>query len=163
MLGFGCAQNNVAPTTYATQPGVWKEVKDLQVEAWTSKPEFAQNYIVVCFFNTWCPESRKAIRQLSDIQKEFTNRAVFVGVSDEPIQTLNDFKKNRAEIQIPLGSDTQKRLYEQLGLFGTPHVIVIEPTQHVVVWEGNPLGNNKTPAFNAAQMEKIVSITRPKQ
>jgi hypothetical protein len=61
---------------------------------------------------------------------------VIIGISDESEQVVRSLKEPAMDFYVAI--DTQGRMKEKMGVFGIPHVIIVEPDGHVV-WEGFPL------------------------
>jgi len=109
----------------------------LLVEEWLSAaPETAGKFVLVEFWATWCPPSRRSIELLNRLHARFGEDLAVIGVSDETAEAVRALEK--PQIQYYSAVDTQGRTRDALGVFGIPHVILIEPGGYVV-WEGFPL------------------------
>jgi len=116
---------------------LFREAPALVVEQWLSaKPETAGKVVLVEFWATWCPPCRRSIALLNRLHARFGEELVVIGISDETPQAVRALEE--PHIQYYSAVDTQGRMKEALGVFGIPHVIIIEPGGYVV-WEGFPL------------------------
>jgi len=116
---------------------LWEKAPDLVVEKWlTDEPETAGKYLLIEFWATWCRQCRLAIPRLNSLHSKFGEDMVVIGISDEKEDVVRRFKE--PEIDYYIASDTQARMKDKVGVFGIPHVIIVEPGGYVV-WEGFPL------------------------
>ncbi len=135
---------------------LYEEAPALVVEEWLSeKPETAGTYVLVEFWATWCPPCRESIHLLNRLHARFAGELVVIGISDEAAEAVRALEK--PEIEYYSAIDTQARMKEALGVFGIPHVILIEPGGYVV-WEGFPLLEGYE--LTEAKVEKILAVGR---
>ena len=114
-----------------------QKAPELVVKEWISqKPNTKGLFILVDFWATWCGPCRKAIPELNEIQKEFKEDLVVVGISDETADKVKAMKQ--PIIEYYHGIDTEGGMKKALSVKGIPHLILIDP-QGVVRWEGYPL------------------------
>lgn len=106
------------------------------VETWLSEiPETEGKFVLIDFWATWCGPCKKAIPNLNAFHKQFKDRLVVIGLSNESLETVKKQKKPRIEYYNAI--DTKgllKTLYEVQGI---PHCVIINP-EGIVVWEGWP-------------------------
>lgn len=119
---------------------LWATAPKLQVEKWlTADPNTQGKFVLIEFWATWCPPCRKSITLLNGLHKKFGKDLVVIGISDETEADVRALKeKYKIEIEYFSAIDTKARTKNELGVFGIPHVIIIEPGG-CVVWEGFPL------------------------
>lgn len=116
---------------------LWEKAPEFVVEKWlTSEPDRRNKYVLIEFWATWCGPCRRSIPVLNEIHRQFGDRLVVVGISDEQEEAVRAFKEPAIEYSVAV--DTQARMKTALGVEGIPHVIVLEREGHVV-WEGFPL------------------------
>ncbi|UCC98553.1 MAG: TlpA family protein disulfide reductase [Phycisphaerales bacterium] len=116
---------------------LWEKAPDFVVEKWlTSEPDTKGKYVLIEFWATWCRQCRRAIPKLNQLHRRFGGELVVIGISDEKEQTVRKFDEPNIEYFAAI--DTRARMKEQLGVFGIPHIIILEPDGYVV-WEGFPL------------------------
>jgi thiol-disulfide isomerase/thioredoxin len=110
---------------------------DLVVEKWlTPQPETKGKFVLIDFWATWCPPCRKAVVELDQFHREFGDKLVIIGISDQSEADVR--KMTDPPINYSIAIDTQKRMYQKLEVRGIPHVIIIDP-KGIVRWEGFPL------------------------
>jgi cytochrome c biogenesis protein CcmG, thiol:disulfide interchange protein DsbE len=115
---------------------LWQKAPELIVERWLSEePRTEGKCVLIEFWATWCPPCRKSISLLNQFHKTFGDELVVTGISDEAEDTVRRFAEPRPEYSLAI--DTQHRTKDALGVFGVPHVIILEPGG-CVVWEGFP-------------------------
>lgn len=138
---------------------LWAEAPKLVVEKWLSKkPATRGKYVLVEFWATWCGPSRRSISLLNRFHEKFGEELAVIAVSDETEAAVRKLKDPRVTCYNAI--DTQARMKDELGVFGIPHVIVIEPGGFVV-WEGFPL----LPGYELTEekIEKILAVGRKKK
>lgn len=116
---------------------LWAKAPRLEVEKWLSaEPNTDGKFVLIEFWATWCPPCRKSIELLNDLHKKFGKDLVVIGISDETEDAVRAL--NKPKIEYFSAIDTRARTKKELGVFGIPHVIIVEPGGSVV-WEGFPL------------------------
>ncbi|MBI3877432.1 MAG: redoxin domain-containing protein [Verrucomicrobia bacterium] len=103
-----------------------------------------KNIYVVEFWATWCPPCRASIPHLTELQKKFKDKVVFVGVTDEEPGSVKPFVEKMAEkmdynVAIDKGGKTAAGYMEAFGINGIPHAFVVDKTG-VIAWQGHPMG-----------------------
>ena len=117
-----------------------EKAPELTVTEWISqKPDTKGKFVLVDFWATWCGPCRKAIPELNEIQKQFKDDLIVVGLSDETVEKIKAMKE--PVIDYYYGIDPQGTMKKALEVKGIPHVILIDP-KGIVRWEGFPLLNN---------------------
>ena len=108
----------------------------LTVSEWIGDiPDTRGKFILVDFWATWCGPCRRAIPELNAIQKQFAEKLVVIGLSDERIEKVKAMRK--PVIEYYHGVDTSATMKKALEVRGVPHVILIDP-EGIVRWEGFP-------------------------
>lgn len=131
-----------------------QKAPELVVEEWlTPKPDTKGKFVLIDFWATWCGPCRKAIPELNEIQKQFKNELVVIGISDETVSKIKEMTS--PVIEYSSATDTKATTKKQLEVQGIPHVILIDP-QGIVRWEGFPLlyGHTLTPEVIKNLIEK---------
>lgn len=138
---------------------IWEEAPKLEVEKWLSnEPETEGKYVLIEFWATWCGPCRRSIPLLNGIHEKFGDELVVIGISDESEQDVRKLEDPRIEYFSAI--DTQVRAKKSLGVFGIPHVIIVEPGGYVV-WEGFPL--LKDYELTEELVDKILNIGRQQE
>jgi cytochrome c biogenesis protein CcmG, thiol:disulfide interchange protein DsbE len=106
------------------------------VEEWlTKQPEMAGKMVLIDFWATWCKPCLVSIPKLNQFHRKHKDRLAIIGVSDETSETVRAHQG--AKINYAVAVDTQRRMYEKLGIENIPHLIIVDPTG-IVRWEGFP-------------------------
>lgn len=138
---------------------LWEKAPDLVVEKWlTEKPETAGKYTLIEFWATWCSQCKLSIPKLNQIHRKFGAELVVIAISDQKEEDVRKFDEQKIDYFSAI--DTHARMKEKLGVFGIPHVIIVEPGGYVV-WEGFPL--LKGYELTEEVVEKIISVRANKQ
>ncbi len=114
----------------------------IEVERWVNAPpkDFAGKFVLIEVWATWCPPCRRSLPLLEYYQEKYKDDLVVVSIcetDEEALKTMEGSLK-LSEIKVPLAVDTSRRFANKLGVFGIPHVVVIEPVFGAVLWEGMP-------------------------
>jgi len=134
----------------------WAKAPDLVVEKWlTEKPETKGKYVLLEYWATWCPPCRRSIPLLNKFHKKYGKELVVIGISEESEADVRKLKTPKIEYYSAI--DTQERMKKELGVFGIPHVIIVEPGGFVI-WEGFPL--LKDYELTEEIIEKILAVGR---
>jgi zinc protease len=136
-----------------------KKAPTIEVEGWiTEKPKTEGKFILIDFWATWCGPCIKAIPELNLFSKKFKNDLVVIGLSDEPKEKIQKFKKEK--IEYFSAYDTNRTLYNKFEVKGIPHVVLIDPNG-IVKWEGYPfLGKHE---LTEEVIEKVILKFKNKQ
>ena len=92
--------------------------------------------VVIDFWATWCGPCRELIPEMNEWAIKFKNDAIFIGLSDETPEKINEFRKSNPMFY-NVATDEKKLLSKTLGVKGIPHVMVISP-DGTVRWQGWP-------------------------
>jgi cytochrome c biogenesis protein CcmG/thiol:disulfide interchange protein DsbE len=116
---------------------LWSEAPEFVVEKWlTDKPDTKGKYVLIEYWATWCGPCRRSIPLLNGFHKKYGDELVVIGISEESEEDVR--KMVEPKIDFHLAIDTKKRMKNELGVFGIPHIIILEPGG-CVIWEGFPL------------------------
>ena len=105
-----------------------EKAPDLTVTEWLSKQ----------------PDTKGKFVLVDEIQKQFKDDLVVIGISDETADKIKAMEK--PVIEYYCGIDPQGTMKKSLEVKGIPHIILIDP-QGIVRWEGFPFleGHKLTP------------------
>jgi len=140
---------------------LWSKAPEFVVEEWiTDKPKTDGKYVLIEFWATWCPPCRRSLSLLNELHRKFGDELVVIGVCEETaadVRKLNEKHPEAAKIEFYCAVDTQKRMKDKLGVWGIPHIVILEPEGYVI-WEGFPLQEG----FELTEeiIEKILDIGR---
>ena len=113
-----------------------QKAPELVVQKWiTQQPVTTGKFILVDFWATWCGPCKRAIPELNAFSKKFADNLIVIGISDEPVETVNQLKDVKIEYYSAV--DTRARVKNKLKVTGIPHCILIDP-KGIVRWEGFP-------------------------
>lgn len=147
---------------HCTQSSLFKPMPKFEVETWlTEKPDFKNKHLLITYWNTWCPPCRRFLPISSKFQDRFKNELVVIDICDEPVDTVKTFLASRPKYNIAVGIDTQARMKKELGVFGVPHTILVEPAENVIIWEGFPLQGGFE--LTEEKIDKLIQVWRNEQ
>jgi len=119
---------------------VGKPAPELFVENWVTKDPAGTEegkFVLVEFWATWCGPCVWAMPELQKLSNDYSDQLVIKSISNEAVGTVETFVDAR-EFTYPIGTDTQGRTANAVGVTGIPHGYLINP-EGVVVWEGHPV------------------------
>lgn len=135
---------------------LFAEAPKLVVEKWLSeKPETKGKYVLLEFWATWCGPCRRSIPLLNKFHAKYGDELVVIGISDETEADVRKLKSPQIEYYSAI--DTQGRTKKAVGVWGIPHVLIIEPGG-AVIWQGFPLLEDYE--LTEDIIEKILAIGR---
>jgi thiol-disulfide isomerase/thioredoxin len=106
------------------------------VDQWLTPPPMVDGkFVLVEFWTTWAEPCRKAVSHLNELQAKFKDQLVVIGLSNENEEDIR--KMTSPHMDYSVGTDTQARTWNMIGVEGIPHVILIDP-QNTVRFEGQP-------------------------
>lgn len=99
---------------------------------------------VVEFWATWCGWCVKSIPHLTELQKKYKDKVVFIGVSDEDADTVRQFVKDQGSsmdytVAIDPSRRTHRAYMDAFNQDGLPTAFVIDK-QARILWVGHPMG-----------------------
>jgi cytochrome c biogenesis protein CcmG, thiol:disulfide interchange protein DsbE len=119
----------------------------LYVENWvTEMPDRTGKFVLIDFWATWCGPCRASIPLLNAIHKNYGDKIVVIGLTDESVAEVQ--RMTSPKINYYVASDTQKRTSRAAAVRAIPHAMLIDP-QGIVRYEGHPeLLNSKNALAN---------------
>ncbi|MBW4709708.1 TlpA family protein disulfide reductase [Roseobacter sp. YSTF-M11] len=87
-------------------------------------------YILLNFWATWCAPCRKEMPQLSELQAEFGGDAfevVTIATGRNSPEGIKKFFEETGIDNLPRHQDPQQSLASQMGIFGLPITVLIDP------------------------------------
>lgn len=114
----------------------------IEVERWVNEApkDFAGKFVLIEVWATWCPPCRRSLPLLEYYQEKFKDELVVVSICETDEEALKKMEGplQLSDIKVPLAIDTHRRFANALGVWGIPHVVLIEPVYGAVLWEGMP-------------------------
>lgn len=98
---------------------------------------------VIEFWATWCPPCRKSIPHLTELQENYGDDLVIIGVTDEEESIVRPFvkaqgKKMDYRVVIDRRKGTKRAWFSRAGLKGIPAAFIVD-RKGKIVFIGNPL------------------------
>ena len=140
---------------------IWTKAPELKAEKWLSdQPDTKGKYILLEFWNTWCPPCRRSLATLNKYHEKFGDELAVIALIDEPEEALTKMTETHG-VEAPKcysAIDTSAFTKKAYGVYGVPHVVIIEPFEGCVVWEGFP--GFKGYELTEEKIEKILEVGR---
>jgi thiol-disulfide isomerase/thioredoxin len=125
-----------------------KAAPDFAVDKWLGeKPDLKDKFVLLSFWATWSIPSKKAIPQLSALQKKFGQKLSVIAVATEPqddVEAMSDPK-----IDFASALDLKGKSRFAFNITTIPSVVLIDP-KGVVLYQGHPA------ALNEKQLQAIL-------
>lgn len=118
------------------------EAPTFYVQEWiTQRPNGQDKVAVIDFWATWCGPCVKAIPHMNDLQNQFVNDVVCIGISDESSDAFETGLRRRdlgpSNFRYSLALDPTGQMKRRFAIRGIPHVTVIS-SDWIVRWQGHP-------------------------
>ncbi|MHC5056649.1 MAG: TlpA family protein disulfide reductase [Planctomycetota bacterium] len=134
----------------------WAKAPELVVETWlTDEPDTEGKYVLIEFWNTWCPPCRRSLALLNRLHERFGSELAVIAICDEDPDVVRNFRTHKVECYSAI--DTQARTKKEVGVWGVPHAILLEP-EGFVIWEGFPL--QKGYELTEELVDKVLAVGR---
>jgi cytochrome c biogenesis protein CcmG/thiol:disulfide interchange protein DsbE len=119
-----------------------KKAPEFSVATWlTAEPDRKGKVVLIDFWATWCPPCRKSIPDLNELQAQFKDDLVVIGVSDETAEKVKGFMTS-TKMDYAVALDPEKKMNQAIHVEGIPHVLIIS-TDGIVRWQGFPLSDEE--------------------
>jgi len=161
-LGFSGNGKQIWANSY-----LFAEAPKLEVAKWLGpEPDCKGKVVLIEFWRTWCGACKRAAPLLNQLHQKYGEELVVIGITGQSEETVRNAYhgpelKYFQALDVPGDNprDKEQGRYEQhFGVWGWPHIILIEPEEHTVIWEGFPglAGYELT----EQKIEKILAIGR---
>jgi cytochrome c biogenesis protein CcmG, thiol:disulfide interchange protein DsbE len=143
----------------------------IEVGRWlTEKPEWEGKFLLIEFWRTWCGACKRTVPLLNSFHEKYGKELVIVAITGEPEETVKAYNgpamKYCMALDAPETKDEgeegkikdQGATEESFGVWGWPHVVLLEPEHRCVVWEGFPLLQGYE--LTAKKIERALAIGR---
>jgi len=142
------SEDSLADPVSETSP-LGKAAPDFSVDKWlTEKPDLKDKYVLLSFWASWSIPSKKAIPQLSALQKKFAQKLAIIAVATEPLDDIESMTDPKIDFASALDAKGKSRF--AFNITTIPSVVLIDP-KGVVLYQGHPA------ALNEKQLETILS------
>lgn len=144
---YGCQNQKVENTgndvsinenTSSLNPEDGRKAADFDLKTLEGKSVKLSDYkgkiVIVDFWATWCPPCRKGIPDLVELQKEYKDKLVVIGISLDQQNTIKDlapFIKNYG-INYPVVLGTQQVVSDYGNIQAIPTSFVIDQSGNIV-------------------------------
>jgi len=174
----------------ATQPGltanmdkqgkvIWAnsllfcDAPPLELNTWLSKqPELKGKFVLIEFWRTWCGACKRSVPLLNALHEKYGQDLVVIAVTGEPEETVKAYDGPKMNYFMAIDKPGTKgeadnaikdqgALEERFGVWGWPHVVLLEPENHAVIWEGFPLLSGYE--LTAEKIERALAVGRTRK
>jgi peroxiredoxin len=133
----------------AAQSLINEPAPKLEFGTWLAgKPETEGKAVLVFFWTTWSVPCRKAIAEMNNLRKSFSDRLVVIGWSAQEQTELAEF--NEVKIDFPLAADPNGNLARAVGVTSVPQVLLVD-AKGIVRYIGHPS------ALTASALKKLLT------
>ena len=124
-----------------------KRVPMLNISEWlTEEPALTDRVLVIDFWATWCAPCVRGIPKLNELQRQFGDRIVIIGLTGESRTKLangmNKIKLEYSDFEYAVARDQGSETQVAIRLASIPHALVVS-RDGIVRWQGHP--QNLTP------------------
>ncbi len=134
--GLDLPAAEVPEKEYYAENLINQKLPNLQVQEFLSdKPELEGKMVLIDFWATWCGPCKAVIPELGEFNKEFGEKLVVLGISDEEKQTVLNMTEPKLEYASAI--DTEGTIKNHVKVRGIPHVVIVDPYGYVR-WQGFP-------------------------
>ena len=127
---------------------LWYDAPEFNVKKWlTPEPaDLKDKFLVVEFWRTWCGACKRTAPLMNKIHEKYSDDFVVVSMTGEEesvVQEGWDGPEKKSHIALdhpgPNEENPEQGAYEaKFGVWGWPHVVILEPENRTVIWEGFP-------------------------
>ena len=149
---------------------LYYETPKLEARTWLSQqPEFKDKFVLIVFWRTWCGACKQSVPLLNSLHEKYGNELVVLAITGESEETVKAY--DGPEIKYFQALDTPRTTTEEdaaikdqgafeayFGVWAWPHVVLLEPANRCVIWEGFPL--LKGFELTAAEIDRVLAIDR---
>lgn len=119
------------------------------IDEWlTPPPDVTNKFVLVDFWATWAAPAREAIPHLNELQAQFKDKLVIIGLSNEPVEEMK--KMATPKVFYYVGTDPEARTLSAFQLRALPYSVLIDPAG-IVRYEGH------SKHLDAASLEKLIT------
>ncbi len=150
---------------------LYSDAPKFEVSKWlTDKPEMEGKFVLIEFWRTWCGACKRSVPLLNSFHEKYGKELVVIAITGEPSETVQAYAGPKMTYFSALDAPSKREneatdkikdqgaMEETFGVRGWPHVVLLEPANRCVVWEGFPL--LKGYELTAEKIEKFLAIGR---
>jgi cytochrome c biogenesis protein CcmG, thiol:disulfide interchange protein DsbE len=126
-----------------------KAAPKFEIEKWLGeKPDLKDKFVLLGFWAPWSFPAKKAIAQLSGLQKKFSKNLVVIALTSDSQDDVEAMTDPRIDFASTI--DEKGKLRTAFRVTTVPTVVLIDP-KGIVLYEGHPA------ALNEKQLQNILS------
>lgn len=152
---------------------LYVDAPPIDVQTWLNgKPELEGKFVLIEFWRTWCGACKKTVPLLNSFQEKYGKELVVISITGEPEDVVRAYAGPAMQYSMAIDKPgtrageegavkDQGAIEEQFGVWGWPHVVLLEPEHRCVIWEGFPLlaGHELT----AQRIENALAVGRARK
>lgn len=144
---------------------VGDKAPELQIQEWVKgtpvtlkQLQEEKKVAVIEFWATWCPPCRESIPHLTELQKKYEGKVVFIGVSSEDTKKVVPFVESQGDkmayrVAVDKAGNTTAGFMDAFGVQGIPHAFIVDLEGRIMF-----LAHPSDPAFEDA-LQQVVEGT----
>ncbi len=135
------------PGNAQKRPKTGEPAPDINITEWVQgKTELKGKTIFLTFFETWCGNCIRIVKQMNKLTKKYSSdEVVFLYLSSENLDRLKNFLK-RVKVEQLVVHDKGDKTIDSYQVTGVPETFIINK-ESTLVWRGHP-GKLKDKHFN---------------
>ncbi len=94
-----------------------------------SLSDFKEKWLLLDFFTTGCVSCFKSFPKMNELKNEFDGsvQIMLVGLNDGKLPQVYEKYRQRLNLSLPVAYDKDRSVFNQFGVVGVPHIVLIDP------------------------------------